>query len=97
MSDTLSWWRRMRGNREMASCLQTRRLLQGYLDGGADEVTARRITRHLDACRRCGLEVRTYKDIKATLARRGTAAVPEQSLSRLVTFADRLAGTDPTG
>ncbi|MDP9420521.1 MAG: hypothetical protein M3P53_10305 [Actinomycetota bacterium] len=29
-------------------------LLQAYLDGQVDELSARRGPRHLDACRRCG-------------------------------------------
>jgi hypothetical protein len=77
--------RRFLGSKEMASCMQVMRVLQSYLDGHTDEFTARRVATHLDACRRCGLEAATYREIKASLARR--APPPDQSaLDRLRTF-----------
>ncbi len=85
--------RRLRGSKEMASCMQTMRVLQSYLDGHTDEVTARRVANHLDACRRCGLEASTYREIKAALARK---AVPleQASLDRLRAFGTALATGD---
>jgi anti-sigma factor RsiW len=82
--------RRLRGTKEMASCMQVMRVLQSYLDGHTDEVTARRVANHLDACRRCGLEAATYRELKASLARR--AAPPDQAaVDRLRAFGTALA------
>jgi anti-sigma factor RsiW len=55
----------------MVECLRVSRVLQSYLDGVVDEVTARRVARHLERCRRCGAEADTYSAIKAALARQG--------------------------
>jgi predicted anti-sigma-YlaC factor YlaD len=79
---------RRRVDRPM-SCRQVGRLLQRYLDHDLDDVTARRIMRHLDDCRRCGLEAAVYTEIKASLARRG-ADVPADTLDRLRAFGERL-------
>jgi anti-sigma factor (TIGR02949 family) len=84
--------RRLRGTKEMASCRQVIRVLQAYLDGQTDEVTARRVANHLDACRRCGLEASTYQEIKAALARNATPLDPA-SLERLRTFGAALTAT----
>jgi len=82
--------RRMRGTKEMASCMQVMRVLQSYLDGHTDEVTTRRVATHLEACRRCGLEAATYREVKASLARR--AALPDQNaVDRLRAFGTALA------
>jgi hypothetical protein len=81
--------RRMRGTKEMASCLQVMRVLQSYLDGQTDQLTARRVANHLDACRRCGLEESTYREIKAALARQA-APLDDASLERLRTFGSSL-------
>jgi anti-sigma factor RsiW len=78
------------------SCRQVGRLLQRYLDRDLDEVAARRIMRHLEDCRRCGLEVAAYTEIKATLARRG-AQLPADTLARLREFAERLTREGPPG
>ena len=86
--------RRVLPNKEMASCMQVMRVLQSYLDGQADEVTARRVSKHLEACRRCGLEAATYREIKAALARRA-APLDGASLERLRTFGSSLARTGP--
>jgi anti-sigma factor RsiW len=84
--------RRLRGTKEMASCMQVMRVLQSYLDGHTDEVTARRVANHLEACRRCGLEAATYREIKAALARQ--AAAPDQAaLDRLRAFGTSLASS----
>jgi anti-sigma factor RsiW len=80
----------MRGTKEMASCMQAMRVLQSYLDGHTDELTTRRVAAHLDACRRCGLEAATYRELKASLARR--AAPPDRAtLDRLRAFGAALA------
>ena len=89
MTGQLSWYRRMRGRLDMASCLQVGRTLQSYLDGDLDDLTAQRVTRHLELCRRCGMEAVTYTEIKASLARRG-AAVDAAAVTRLRDFGEQL-------
>ena len=84
---------RRRPDRPM-SCRQVGRLLQRYLDSDLDEVTARRITRHLEDCRRCGLEAAVYTEIKSTLAQRG-AVLPAAILARLRDFGEQLAREGP--
>ncbi|GAC1602892.1 MAG: zf-HC2 domain-containing protein [Acidimicrobiales bacterium] len=91
--------RRLRGTRQTASCMQVMRVLQSYLDGQIDEITARRVASHLEACRQCGLEASTYLEIKASLARKGSPA-DEQTLDRLRAFSAALVenpsdGQDP--
>lgn len=85
--------RRMLGSKEMASCLQVMRVLQSYLDGHTDEVTARRVANHLEACRRCGMEASIYREMKAALARQGNH-VDEESLERLRAFSSTLIHRD---
>jgi anti-sigma factor (TIGR02949 family) len=80
--------RRRRGDPE-ATCAEVARVLQSYLDGQVDEMTARRVARHLDACRRCGLEARTYEAIKEALARQRTD-VDAAALEGLRSFGERL-------
>jgi anti-sigma factor RsiW len=80
----------MWGTKEMASCLQVMRVLQSYLDGDTDEVTTRRVANHLQACRRCGLEAATYRQLKASLARRAPQ-VDADTVERLQAFGQALA------
>ena len=87
-------WRAMRGSREVASCRQVAKALQSYLDGALDAASARRVARHLEMCRRCGLEAETYAAIKAALARDGRDVDPD-AVARLREFGARLADSDP--
>lgn len=77
-----------------ASCREVSRVLQAYLDGQVDELTVRRVARHLDACRRCGLEAEVYARIKDALGQmdRDVSSLP---LARLREFARRLAEEGP--
>lgn len=84
-----AWMRRRRAGQE-ATCAEVARILQSYLDGHVDDLTARRVRRHLERCRRCGLEAETYEAVKEALARRGHD-VDAQSLERLRAFGQRLA------
>ncbi len=86
--------RRLLGSRDTASCMQTMRVLQSYLDGHTDQVTARRVAAHLEACRRCGLEAATYTEIKSALARR-SLALDDEVLARLRGFGNNLTRTLP--
>jgi hypothetical protein len=79
---------------DMASCRAVARVLQGYLDGAVDEMTARRVALHLEACRRCGLEAHTYQELKRALARR-SAHVDRLALERLRGFALHLLEYPP--
>ena len=77
--------RRLVGTRDTASCLETMRALQSFLDGATDELSSRRVANHLEACRRCGLEAATYRELKAALARR-SRVVDAQAVQRLQSF-----------
>ncbi|MGH9155418.1 MAG: zf-HC2 domain-containing protein, partial [Acidimicrobiales bacterium] len=70
------------------------RVLQFYLDGEIDEVTAQRVAVHLEACRRCGMEAAAYVEIRSALRRRALATDVD-ALGRLRAFAQRLARDDP--
>lgn len=83
-----TWLRRWRG-RDEATCAEVARVLQRHLDGEIDELTARRVARHLERCRRCGLEARTYRAIKDALSR--SAPIDPGALDRLREFGRRLA------
>ncbi len=81
--------------RRPMDCHQVAQVLQTYLDGEIDAVTAVRISRHLEACRRCGMELRAYHEIKQALASRRGRHDPE-ALSRLRAFSHQLM-TQGTG
>jgi anti-sigma factor RsiW len=80
-------------SRRMMSCRRVGELLQAYLDGEVDDITARRIAHHLEDCRRCGMELSVYTEIKTSLRRRG-GDVDRAALDRLRSFGERLV-TDP--
>lgn len=90
----LSIWQRLRGDRDVASCREVTRALQSYLDGEVDDLTARRIGRHLERCRRCGLHAQTYAEIKQALGRRGVGQVDPAAVERLRAFGTQLLGPD---
>ena len=76
-------------------CMRTMPVLQSYLDGNVDEVTARRVAAHLEGCRRCGLEIEVYSAIKRALAG-DHDTIDSDVIDRLQHFASRLAhGGDP--
>jgi anti-sigma factor RsiW len=80
----------------MARCLRTSRVLQHYLDGETDDLTAARVAEHLEECRRCGLQARTYQAIKQAL-RSGSRDVDDLALRRLRAFSHSLAEHDGPG
>jgi len=71
------------------SCIQTARILQRYLDSQLDEAAAIQVADHLDACRRCGLDAESYREIKVVLAGRSRPPSPDQ-LERLTSFVNGL-------
>lgn len=75
---------------QQQSCRQVRRLLQSFLDGELDDDGARRVSAHLDDCRRCGLEAETFRAIKDALAGTPTGT-DDASLGRLREFAAALS------
>ncbi len=80
---------------DTAGCFEVARALQAYLDGVTGDATTQRIERHLEQCRRCGLEARTYLEIKAAMTRR-IPVVDELALERLRAFAIRIVEAPPT-
>ncbi|MBT2430009.1 zf-HC2 domain-containing protein [Streptomyces sp. ISL-112] len=76
------------------NCMQVARVLQSYLDGETDEVTARRVSAHLEDCRRCGLEASVYQEIHNALARR--TEPDSQAMERLQAFGASLLTDPPT-
>jgi anti-sigma factor RsiW len=71
------------------SCREVGRVLQRYLDGHVDAPTAEKVGQHLEDCRRCGLDITVYREIKASLASR-SPEISEDSLARLRRFGERL-------
>jgi hypothetical protein len=93
MTDKLPWVRKMVGSPEVASCLEIGRQLQSYLDGHVDDLTATRLSRHLELCRRCGMKADTYRQIKQSLARRAEPVDPD-AVARLRAFGQELLAED---
>ena len=83
-------------SRRMMTCRRVGEVLQAYLDLEVDNLTTRRIAHHLEHCRRCGMELAVYQEIKATLARHG-GGVDDDALGRLRSFGERLAGEAEPG
>jgi len=71
-------------------------VLQAFLDHEVDDLSGARVARHLELCRRCGMEAAVYTEIKASLAGRGMPVDPE-TLRQLRLFSQQLAasGADP--
>lgn len=82
------------GHRRM-TCMQVARVLQRCLDGETDEVTAQRVAAHVEDCRRCGLEITVYREIKNSLARQEMP--DETAMARLRAFGAILLTAGPAG
>lgn len=89
-------WLRWRREQNAASCAEVAAVLQQFLDGHVDDVTTQRVRRHLDACRRCGLEAETYTAIKDALARR-RPPTEDDAVHRLREFGRDLGELEPPG
>ncbi|WP_107119967.1 anti-sigma factor family protein [Streptomyces regalis] len=89
------WSKRRQPAERRMNCMQVARVLQAYLDGETDEVTARRVAAHLEDCRRCGLEVETYRKIKDALTRRSEPDA--EAVERLRGFAEGLLHSGENG
>jgi anti-sigma factor RsiW len=79
--------------RRSTDCRAVGRRLQAYLDGEIDDLRRDQISEHLDACRACGLELSTYREVKGSLSR-GPTPVADDALDRLRRFGDELATSD---
>jgi anti-sigma factor RsiW len=79
--------------RDMLECRRVKPLLQPFLDGELGQDQAVLVSRHVDACRRCGLAAETFQQIKAGLAR--LAEEPDrETVQRLERFVDELDPED---
>ncbi len=94
MSAVKVMWARMFGTPTIASCDEVGRTLQSFLDRELDERTARRVGRHLELCRRCGMDAAAYREIKQTLRRRA-GRIDRPTLTRLQAFAEDLLRDQP--
>lgn len=76
-----------------SDCHRAARYLQHYLDGELDIVRSAMVAEHLETCRRCGLEARTYESIKVAISATapGTDEAEAAAVARLRDFADTLA------
>ncbi len=85
--------RRGGGAHRRMTCRDVARVLQACLDGEVDEVTAQRVAVHGEGCRRCGVEIAVYREIKNSLARQ---EVPDEAaMARLRAFGADLLTTGP--
>lgn len=80
-------WRR--GREDELDCGEVARVLQTYLDSELDQRIARKVSRHLEDCRRCGLEASTYRELKQRLSDMRRPVDP-QVVERLRVFVDKL-------
>jgi hypothetical protein len=88
----MDWWRySARGSR--SSCLKAWPLLQSFIDGELDTAAAQRVSRHLEDCRRCGLEAAVYRELQESLRRQ--VHVPEPALAQLGYFVHSLENDRP--
>jgi anti-sigma factor RsiW len=85
-----SWGRRQRTD---VNCREVGKVLQSYLDNDVEEDFAEKIAEHLEACKECGLEAETYRQIKTTLAGR-MPEVDSAAVDRLRAFGDQLTSDE---
>ena len=83
-----SWGRR---NKPEVNCREVGKVLQSYLDEDIEEGFAEKIASHLDACKECGLEVETYRQIKTSLAAKMPEVYPD-AIERLRSFGQEITG-----
>ena len=89
-----SWPRRRRNIDRPLTCAEVGKVLQHYLDDELDNDRRDAIAEHLEACRRCGLELDAYLRIKTSLAAHGPVAPDDPALGRLHDFARQLLQAD---
>lgn len=71
-------------------------LLQAYLDGEADTLSASMVSQHLETCRMCRLEADAYNAIKTSLQLTETPTITlgPGAIERLRTFARDLTARE---
>jgi anti-sigma factor RsiW len=81
-------------------CREVAAVLQSYLDGEVDPVTAHAVSEHLEVCRRCGLDASTYRAIRLSIPAAATrsrpSAVDPEALGRLRRFASQMHRSEGT-
>lgn len=80
--------------RDRIECMRLRPLLHGFLDDELDEEDRSRFAAHLEACRRCGLEMSVYRSLKDRLSRVAPTN-DEAAVARLSDFVDHLFTESP--
>lgn len=80
------WYRSKRRN---VNCRELGTVLQSYLDDDLEPDFADKIAAHLKDCRKCGLDLDTYKRIKDSLAAK-TPEVEPEVVARLRQFGNEL-------
>jgi len=88
-----SWGRRQKAE---VNCREVGKVLQSYLDNDVEEDFASKIASHLEACKDCGLEFETYRQIKTSLAGKMPEVDPA-ALARLRMFGQEISGDSATG
>ncbi len=68
--------------RDRWECRKVGTLMQSHLDGALTAEDARRVSSHLEACRRCGMEAEAFQALSAAVARLSTQTDPD-ALARL--------------
>jgi anti-sigma factor RsiW len=76
--------------RSTVDCRAVGRWIQSYVDDELEPDRRGQIAEHLEACRRCGLELSTYREVKASLGRERPEVAPD-ALDRLRRFGAALA------
>ena len=82
---------------DLVECMRVRPLLQPLLDGELDEARRRRVLAHVEACERCGLSARAFRELKNALAQQRRP--DPDAVTRLEAFVHRIeeAGAPPEG
>lgn len=90
MAKQISAWTRLVGSRDVAGCRQAAELLQAALDDEIDASSRDRVLRHLEACRRCGLEADTYRAIRTHIGEQYQYPPDEAAIADLEAFGRHL-------
>jgi anti-sigma factor RsiW len=83
-----TWWSR-RSLSEPADCRQVARVVQRHIDGELDGEAAEAVARHLEMCRKCGLDAETYRRLKRQISGLHEP-VDADAVERLRRFVDEL-------
>ena len=83
-------WYRLKSR--SVNCRELGKVLQSYLDGDLEPDFADKISAHLENCRKCGLDLDTYQQIKDSLAAKLPEVDPE-AISRLRQFGNELSSS----